>query len=70
MQPITFGKGSLPQAPLSSYYKASEDDNFPDIDSLSGQGMFQFTVAQEHPIRGAQILKNFADCIQIQRSIL
>jgi hypothetical protein len=56
-QPITFGKDSLPHAPLSSYYEASDDDNFPAIDSLSGQGMFQFTVAQDHPIRGVQILK-------------
>jgi hypothetical protein len=56
-QPITFGIGSFPQAPLSSYYEASDDDNFPAIDSLNSQGMFQFTIAQNHPIRGVQILK-------------
>jgi hypothetical protein len=55
--PITFGKDNLPQSPLISYYEASDDDNFPAIDSLSGQGMFQFTVANDHPIRGVQILK-------------
>lgn len=56
-QPITFGKSNLPQAPLSSYYEASDDDSFPAVDSLSRQGMFQFTVAQDHSIRGVQILK-------------
>ena len=56
-QPITFGKDNLPERPLSSYYEASDDDNFPAIDSLSEQGMFQFTVAQDHSIRGVQILK-------------
>ena len=53
---ITFGKNSLPKSPLTSYYEASDDDNFPAIDSLSPQGMFQFTVAQVHPIRGIQML--------------
>jgi hypothetical protein len=53
----TFGKDNFPKTPLSSYYEASDDDNFPAIDSLSPQGMFQFTVAQDHPIRGVQVLK-------------
>ena len=56
-QLISFGKSSLPQAPITSYHEASDDDSFPAIDSLSGQGMFQFTVAQDHSIRGVQILK-------------
>lgn len=36
---------------------ASDDDSFPAIDSFSRQGIFQFTVAQVHPIRGVLILK-------------
>ena len=39
------------------YYEPSDDDSFPAIDSLTSQGMFQFTVAAEHPIRGVQILQ-------------
>jgi hypothetical protein len=52
----SFGKKSIPKMPLSGYYEPSGEDNFPAIDSLSCQGMFQFTVAAEHPIRGVQIL--------------
>ena len=40
-----------------NYYEASYDVNFPAIDSLSSQGMFQFTVSQSHPIRGVDLLK-------------
>jgi len=56
-RPITFGRNNLPESPPTSYYEASDDDSFPAIDSFSRQGMFQFTVAQEHPIRGVQMLK-------------
>ena len=57
---ISFGKNSIPSSPLdsSAYYEASGDDSFPAIDSFSEQGMFQITVAQEHPIRGVRILEN------------
>jgi hypothetical protein len=57
---ITFGKDSIPTAAdlKGNYYEPSDDDNFPAIDSLSQQGMFQFTVAADHPIRGVNILKN------------
>ena len=54
MQPLSFG--------LDNYYrnwdtvKGNLQHNFPAIDSLSSQGMFQFTVAAEHPIRGVLIL--------------
>ncbi|KAI8891502.1 hypothetical protein BC833DRAFT_613757, partial [Globomyces pollinis-pini] len=58
-QRITFGKDTLPTAEdlLGNYYEPTDDDNFPAIDSLSSQGMFQFTVAAEHPIRGVYILQ-------------
>ena len=39
-----------------SYYEPTDQDNFPAVDSLSPQGMFQFTVSAEHPIRGVEIL--------------
>ena len=58
-QRITFGKDTIPTAEDLSgkYYEPTDDDTFPAIDSLSPQGMFQFTVAAEHPIRGVQILQ-------------
>lgn len=58
-QRITFGKDTIPTAAELSgkYYEPTDDDAFPAIDSLSAQGMFQFTVAAEHPIRGIQILR-------------
>ena len=56
---ITFGKDTLPTAEdlPGKYYEPTDDDTFPAIDSLSSQGMFQFTVAAEHPIRGVKILQ-------------
>jgi hypothetical protein len=54
---ITFGKDSIPEALSDNYYEPTDDDSFPAIDSLSRQGMFQFTVAAEHPIRGVLILQ-------------
>jgi hypothetical protein len=55
---ITFGKDSIPTAAAlkDRYYEPTDEDNFPAVDSLSLQGMFQFTVAAEHPIRGVGIL--------------
>ncbi|OAJ36810.1 hypothetical protein, variant 4 [Batrachochytrium dendrobatidis JEL423] len=57
-QRTTFGKNTIPTAAAlnGNYYEPTDDDNFPAIDSLSQQGMFQFTVAAEHPIRGVDIL--------------
>ena len=57
-QRITFGKDTIPTAQdlFRKYYEPTDDDSFPAIDSLSSQGMFQFTVAADHPIRGVQIL--------------
>jgi hypothetical protein len=57
-QRITFGKDTIPTAAAltGSYYEPTDEDNFPAVDSLSPQGMFQFTVAAEHPIRGVIIL--------------
>jgi hypothetical protein len=56
---VQFGKNSIPSNPLdaNAYYEASDDANFPAIDSFSEQGMFQMTVGPEHPIRGIQVLK-------------
>jgi hypothetical protein len=51
--------------PINSYFEPSDDDHhFPAIDSLSPQGMFQFTVAKEHPIRGVQIFQRLCDLYQ------
>ncbi|EGF84177.1 hypothetical protein BATDEDRAFT_84908 [Batrachochytrium dendrobatidis JAM81] len=57
-QRTTFGRDTIPTAAAlnGNYYEPTDDDNFPAIDSLSQQGMFQFTVAAEHPIRGVDIL--------------
>ena len=56
---ITFGKDTIPTAKdlSGNYFEPTDDDSFPAIDSLSPQGMFQFTVAAKHPIRGVQILQ-------------
>jgi hypothetical protein len=43
------------------YYGATYDGSFPAIDSLSSQGMFQFTVASEHPIRGVNNLQDICN---------
>jgi hypothetical protein len=64
-QRITFGKNTIPTRAdfdrTASYYEPTDEDNFPAIDSLSPQGMFQFTVASEHPIRGVQILRKLCN---------
>ena len=56
---ITFGKDTIPtvEALSRSYFEPTDEDNFPAVDSLSPQGMFQFTVASKHPIRGVKILQ-------------
>jgi hypothetical protein len=48
---------SIVRLDASAYYEASDDNTFPAIDSFSFQGMFQISVAQEHPIRGVQTLR-------------
>jgi hypothetical protein len=57
-QRITFGRDTIPTAVAlaCSYYEPTDEDNFPAVDALSPQGMFQFTVSAEHPIRGVKIL--------------
>ena len=54
---VPFRRNSIPVKPILRYYEPSDDDNFPAIDSVSPQGMFQFTVGAEHPIRGVTVLK-------------
>jgi hypothetical protein len=49
-------RNNLPHAPLGAYYVPNEP-NFPAIDAMSPQGMFQFTVTKKHPIRGVRILR-------------
>ena len=58
-QRVTFGKDTIPTAVAlaGSYYEPTDEDNFPAVDSLSPQGMFQFTVSAKHPIRGVEILR-------------
>ncbi|TPX53138.1 hypothetical protein CcCBS67573_g09749 [Chytriomyces confervae] len=54
---VAFGRDSIPKKPIRQYHEPSDDDNFPAIDSLSPQGMFQFTVGAVHPIRGVSVLQ-------------
>jgi hypothetical protein len=56
-QRITFGMNTIPTAVAlaGSYYEPTDEDNFPVVDSLSLQGMFQFTVSAKHPIHGVEI---------------
>jgi len=56
-QQINFREDSIPIDDLSGKYYVPSKDNFPAIDSLSSQGMFQFTVSAEHEIRGIPTLK-------------
>ena len=57
-QRITFGIDTIPTAAAldGNYYEPTDDDNFVAIDSLSRQGMFQFTAVAEHLIREVDIL--------------
>ncbi|OAJ39250.1 hypothetical protein BDEG_23112 [Batrachochytrium dendrobatidis JEL423] len=57
-QRITFGINTIPTAAAldGNYYEPTDDDSFAAIDSLSRQGMFQFTAVAEHPICGVDIL--------------
>ncbi|OAJ41550.1 hypothetical protein BDEG_25127 [Batrachochytrium dendrobatidis JEL423] len=57
-QRITFGIDTIPTAAAldGNYYEPTNDNNFAAIDSLSQQGMFQFTADDEHPICGVDIL--------------
>ncbi|EGF79362.1 hypothetical protein BATDEDRAFT_26087 [Batrachochytrium dendrobatidis JAM81] len=57
-QRITFGINTIPTAAAldGNYYEPTDDDSFAAIDSLSRQGMFQFTAVAEHPIREVDIL--------------
>jgi hypothetical protein len=62
-QRITFGKDTIPTAAAlktGSYYEPTDEDDFPAVDSLSRQGMFQFTIAAENPIRGVLILESLS----------
>ncbi len=62
-QRFTFGKDTIPSDKelLGKYFEPTDDDSFPAIDSLSPQGMFQFTVAAAHPVRGVQILQRLCE---------
>jgi len=60
---ISFVKDKIPDV-LEAYYYEPFDENFPAIDSFSPQGLFQFTVAPEHPIRGARILGKVSQLFQ------
>jgi hypothetical protein len=63
---ITFVIDTIPSSTVleGRYYEPTDEDNFPAVDSLSPQGMFQFTVAAEHPIRGVTILESLSKLYQ------
>jgi hypothetical protein len=42
---------------VGKYFEPTDKDNFPSVDSLSQQGMFKFSVAAEHSIRGVDFLR-------------
>ena len=64
----SFSKENIPSKILKgNYYEASDDANFPVIDSLTSQGMFQFTVSQTHPIRGVTLLKQICNLYDIPK---
>ena len=50
-------KNQLPDKLLNAYYVTSGDRNFPAVDAMSPQGMFQFTIGSRHPIRGVETLR-------------
>jgi hypothetical protein len=56
---VTFGTSTIPTAEdlVGKYYEPTDQDNFLAVNSLSPKGMFQFTVAAEHHIRGVDILR-------------
>lgn len=56
---FTFGKESIHTAlDLGGrYFEPTDDGRCPAVDSLSSQGMFQFTVAADHVIRGVDVLR-------------
>jgi hypothetical protein len=62
----TFGKDTIPTAEDLSgkYYEPTNNDTFPAVDSLSPQGMFHFTVAAQHSIRGGS---NFTKIVRLTR---
>ena len=49
---ISFTTDEIEGLGIITGYHEPADDKFPAIDSFSPQGMYQFTVAAEHPIRG------------------
>jgi DNA-binding transcriptional ArsR family regulator len=57
---LSFGRNSIPTTLTKGYFEPSDDDTFPAIDSFTHQGMFQFTVASSHPIKGVDILKKIS----------
>ncbi|EPZ34717.1 hypothetical protein O9G_004024 [Rozella allomycis CSF55] len=63
----SFRQNTIPLALPTSYYETSDDDTFPAIDAISPQGMFQFTVESEHPIRGIQVLKKVCKLFKDQQ---
>ena len=63
---ISFGEDTIPTsaALTGSYYEPTDEAYFSAVDSISPQGMFQFTVADEHPIRGVETLRKICKLFQ------
>ncbi|KAI8828557.1 hypothetical protein BJ741DRAFT_626004 [Chytriomyces cf. hyalinus JEL632] len=51
-----FKQAALP-GKILQYHELPYDDEFPVVDSLSPQGLFQFAVTDEHPIQDVETLK-------------
>jgi hypothetical protein len=56
-QRVLVTKDSLPSGIGPCYYDTRDDATFPAVDAVTYQGMFQYTVGQNHPIRGITVLK-------------
>lgn len=55
---VAFGRKTIPKSLMeSTYYEASDEDNFPAVDAVTTVGLFQFTVRDSHPISGIDVLK-------------
>ncbi|KAI8837772.1 hypothetical protein BJ741DRAFT_707926 [Chytriomyces cf. hyalinus JEL632] len=53
---VLLGRDLLPSWPILQYHQRSDDDTFPAIDALSPQGMFQFTVGNDHRPQDVEVL--------------
>ncbi|KAI8834468.1 hypothetical protein BJ741DRAFT_579128 [Chytriomyces cf. hyalinus JEL632] len=54
---VNLKQDSFPDKSIMQYLERSDDDQFPDIDSLSPHGLFLFVVGAERPLQEAETLR-------------